>query len=50
MKQYEVLKKKELFPGSEVVRCFGYKTAVTGTTMPFFRKRIVLCAAHHMTG
>lgn len=30
MRQYEVLKDKELFPGSDIVRSFGYKTAVSG--------------------
>ncbi len=50
MKQYEVLIDQELFPGSDVVRGFTYKKQPQGTTMPFFGKRIVLYAAHHLTG
>ena len=47
MKQYEVLKEKELFPGSDIVRKISCKTACAGETMPIFSKRIVLYAAHH---
>lgn len=49
MKQYKVLMAKELFRGSDIIRGFSYKVAAQGTTMPIFRKRIVLDAAHHVT-
>ena len=38
MKRYEVLNAKKLFHGSDIIRAFGYKAAITGTTMPFFRE------------
>ena len=50
MKQYEVLMKQELFPGSDVVRAFGYRMAASGDNYALLGKRIVLCAAHHVTG
>ena len=30
MKRYEVLEKRELFPGSDIVRSFGYRAAASG--------------------
>lgn len=48
MEQYEVLMAKELFAGSDIVRKFTYKTMSQGITMPFFWKRIVLYATHHV--
>lgn len=36
MKRYEVLMAKKLFPGSDIVRGFGYRAALYGTTMPIF--------------
>lgn len=36
MKQYEVLKDKELFPGSDIVRSFGYKAAASGDNYALF--------------
>ena len=50
MKRYEVLKERELFPGSDIVRSFGYRTAASGDNYALLRERIVLCAAHHVTG
>lgn len=50
MKQYEVLIDQELFPGSDVVRGFTYKKAASGDDYALFGKRIVLYAAHHLTG
>ena len=50
MKRYEVLLDKELFHGSDIVRSFGYKAAVSGDNYALLKKRIVLCAAHHVTG
>ena len=50
MMQYEVLTKRELFPGSDIVRRFGYRAAASGDNYALLKKRIVLCAAHHVTG
>ena len=49
MKQCGVLRDKELFDGSDIVRRYTYKTGNAGDIMPFLGKRIVLYAAHHMT-
>lgn len=38
MKQYEVLKDKELFHGSDIVRSFGYKAAASGDNYALFRE------------
>lgn len=50
MKRYEVLMERELFPGSDVVRSFGYKMAAYRDNYALLGERIVLCAAHHVTG
>ncbi len=50
MKRYEVLMERELFPGSDVVRAFGYRMAASGDNYALLGKRIVLCTAHHVTG
>lgn len=38
MKRYEVLMAKELFPGSDIVRGFSYKTATSGDNYALFWK------------
>ena len=50
MKQYEVLMAKMLFHGSDIVRRFTYKAGTSGDNYALLGKRIVLYAAHHMTG
>lgn len=50
MKRYEVLLAKELFPGSDEVRSFGYRAGTSGDYYALFRKRTVLCAAHFGMG
>ena len=50
MKRYEVLMERKLFPGSDIVRSFGYKVAALRDNYALLGKRIVLCAAHHLTG
>lgn len=49
MRQYEVLKAKELFYGSDVIRGFCYKMAGTGDNYALFGTRIVWYAARRMT-
>ena len=36
MKRYEVLRKQELFHGSDIVRSFSYKTAASGDNYALF--------------
>ena len=50
MKRYEVLMERELFPGSDIVRSFGYRVAASSDNDSLFRKRIVLCAGHQVIG
>ena len=38
MKQWEVLMVRELFPGSNVVRSFGYRTETAGDNYALFWK------------
>ena len=38
MKRYEVLLDKELFHGSDIVRSFGYKAAVSGDNYALFQE------------
>ncbi len=38
MKPYEVLMARELFPGSDIVRSFGYRAAASGDNYALFWK------------
>ncbi len=50
MKQYEVLRVKKLFEGSDLILGFAYGAAASGDNYALFWETDCFDAAHHVTG